>query len=65
MLAKLQGPPPTNHPDRKRGPNQRCTGLGPKIGYFGLPKNKKAVLALTSGAFEPAVAEAIFLAGRA
>jgi FMN-dependent NADH-azoreductase len=35
-------------------------GLDPKAGYFGLLKNKKAVLALTSGAFGPSMPSPAF-----
>lgn len=35
-------------------------GLDPQTGYFGLLKNKKAVLALTSGAFGPAMPSPAF-----
>jgi FMN-dependent NADH-azoreductase len=35
-------------------------GLDPKTGYFGLLKNKKAVLALTSGAFGPSMPSPAF-----
>ena len=35
-------------------------GLDPATGYFGLLKNKKAVLALTSGAFGPAMPSPAF-----
>jgi FMN-dependent NADH-azoreductase len=35
-------------------------GLDPKTGYFGLLKSKKAVLALTSGAFGPAMPSPAF-----
>ncbi|MGA7803881.1 MAG: NAD(P)H-dependent oxidoreductase [Bradyrhizobium sp.] len=35
-------------------------GLDPRTGYFGLLRNKKAVLALTSGAFGPAMPSPAF-----
>ena len=35
-------------------------GLDPPAGYFGLLKNKKAVLALTSGAFGPSMPSPAF-----
>jgi FMN-dependent NADH-azoreductase len=35
-------------------------GLDPKTGYFGLLKNKKAVLALTSGAYGPSMPSPAF-----
>lgn len=35
-------------------------GLNPETGYFGLLKNKKAVLALTSGAFGPSMPSPAF-----
>jgi FMN-dependent NADH-azoreductase len=35
-------------------------GLDPKTGYFGLLKDKKAVLALTSGAFSPSMPSPAF-----
>jgi FMN-dependent NADH-azoreductase len=35
-------------------------GLDPKTGYFGLLKNKKAMLALTSGAFGPSMPSPAF-----
>lgn len=35
-------------------------GLDPKTGYYGLLKNKRAVLALTSGAYDPTLATTAF-----
>lgn len=35
-------------------------GLDPKVGYFGLLKNKRAVLSLTSGAFDPEITTTAF-----
>ena len=35
-------------------------GLDPKTGYYGLLKNKKAVLVLTSGAFGPSMPSPAF-----